>query len=181
MRRVALAIWAVNILVVAVSAQQPDTAIVPGERIGPISLRMHIADAAKILGTPKPATLLSDPSTVIVPRPEGAVAYYWESSKFFVQTNRLGEIYIVQVYLVNASDPSTKYATSTGLRLGSRDTDVQTTFGAPSRIVSRVEKSGFRSDVLVYDKQGILFFVNASQGQYKGAVYAISVFAPPNQ
>ncbi len=179
--RILFGVLAIFLLLTAASAQGSDTIIVPGERIGPIKLGMHIADATKILGTPKPAYANLDPATIVVPRPEGAVLYYWERASggvgFQVQTNKLGEIYIVSINMI--SDQAGTYAMANGLRLGSRDVEVRSALGEPSRLGNRVSASGFHTDTLVYDKQGLLFFVNANQrSQFKGWVYSIAVFAP---
>ncbi len=144
----------------AIAQGVPDQFLItPGVGIGPVRLGMHIADIAKILGTPKPAAKFRGP---VLPTPEGAVVYSWPDAHLVAETDAAGFIYWVSV-----TDHPTA-ATSDGLKYGSSAGEVRTRMGDPSR--SLPVDDTLR---LVYDQRGVQFTI------WHGKVVAIGVFAVP--
>lgn len=92
-----------------------DKLIVPGERIGPISLGMPQADVLKILGTPPESTIHTD----------GHSRYYYADLTVFI--TRDSRVDGIQTALP-------EYATAEGIRVGMTEPEVRAKLGKPKSV-----------------------------------------------
>ena len=178
MRRLACAVCVLLVLAVPAIAQTDQFLITPGEGIGQIQIGMSVTDATRILGTPKPATTKID--SVVLPIPEGTVAFRWDASPevrqqggsaddgFEVITDKTGTVYEVQGSFDN------RYHTAEGLHVGSKPSDVTDALSTPSR-----ELTNGHERFYVYDNRGIAFLTqNNRRASNYGLVNGIWIFAP---
>lgn len=92
-----------------------DKLIVPGERIGPISLGMMQADVLKILGVPPKSSIHTD----------GHSRYYYADLTVWISRDS-------RVFRIGTDSP--EYATADGIRVGMTEPEVRAKKGNPTRM-----------------------------------------------
>ncbi len=112
-----------------------DRRIVPGERIGPISLGMYLDDVVKILGQPDRAERA----------PGAAIKYFYDRHGLFVGARDVPAI-TVQVVSTNNNG----YVTEQGIRVGSSGADFVRAYGDRYRNLTREQGSECLSACLIY-------------------------------
>ena len=93
-----------------------DKLIIPGERIGPISLGMPQADVLKILGTPPKSSIHTD----------GHSRYYYADLTVFISRDS-------RVLRILTNSP--EYATAGGIRVGMTEPEVRAKLGKPKSVI----------------------------------------------
>jgi hypothetical protein len=119
-----------------------DQLIVPGKRIGPISVGMSTSDVLKALGEPTRASITSckGPGD-----PEGVYSQHC-ATKYGWANGLQAEIPLIsrrhwikeRVYEVTTKDP--RYATSGGVKVGSSELSVRAIYGPPTLIGAHFER-----------------------------------------
>lgn len=105
-----------------------DTLIVPGKRIGPLSLGMNAGQLLKTMGSPISTRRLADSNIYI---------FSGEITAIVLTDNNK---------VIKVSTRNSRYATSEGLRAGTDDLNVRAVMGAPSTLRNlRHTLSGFTS------------------------------------
>jgi hypothetical protein len=161
----------VFLLVLPTAAQNTasDLLIVPGSGIGPAKLGMSIADVLKIAGPPQPAFSQVTGQSAAPPSTSNRL-YYWftDRGSRAARTNGEGRVSMLELF----GDP--RFATSTGLHVGSTRAEVEQILGTPSRVLSDIRSGNVE---ITYQALGILFFLRGEPPQVAG----IAVFEPGTQ
>jgi hypothetical protein len=137
---------------------QGDYLVIPGERIGSLTLGMSIDDAVRILG--KPNDIVGDPN-----HPEIGKTYFWNDYN-------IGFSAAPEMTAKSILSSKKQYVTAEGIRVGSSGNDVVRAYGNG---YMRMPNSFNREQVfIIYKKLGLQFMISETNN----LVLNISVQVP---
>jgi hypothetical protein len=149
-----------------------DLLIVPGSGIGRAQLGMSIGDVLKLAGPPQPAFSQAAEQSAEPPSTKNRL-YYWftDRGSRAARTDSEGRVSMLELF----GDP--RFATRSGLRVGSTQVEVEQILGAPSRVLTN---AGSGNVEIAYEALGILFFLRGTPSQVAGiAVFEAGTQARP--